>query len=119
MLPERSRIRTISVGFDAMSGDAARASVTFNVPEQSIWLVLTCLLELVIPIRFSFSLVNKKCVPIILFLDNQMVPLFSPRPQDSPKKTGPGMLCAFQGRMLWNLIQAAFSPRLSGPSSGR
>ena len=47
ILPERSKTRTMSVGFEEISGLAARASVTFNVPLQSIWSTLICLFELV------------------------------------------------------------------------
>lgn len=36
MLPERSKTSTISVGFETISGVAVSASVTFNVPSQSI-----------------------------------------------------------------------------------
>lgn len=50
MLPERSRTRTISVGWLLMSGEAASASVTLREPEQSIWSVLMILLELLRPI---------------------------------------------------------------------
>ena len=42
--------KVVSVGFDEMSGAAARASVTFKVPSQSICVTSICLFEFVIPI---------------------------------------------------------------------
>lgn len=50
MLPDRSRIRTMSVGALVMSGEADSASVTFSVPAQSITSVLMTLFELFNPI---------------------------------------------------------------------
>lgn len=50
MLPERSNTRTMSVGLEEISGAAANAKVTFNVPLQSMRSTLICLFELVIPI---------------------------------------------------------------------
>ena len=53
MLPDLSRIRTMSVGLLLISGEADSASVTLKEPEQSIWLVLIVLLELFKPIITS------------------------------------------------------------------
>ena len=49
MLPERSRISTMSAGLLVMSGSAVSDSLTSKVPPQSMRAVLKVLLELVTP----------------------------------------------------------------------
>ena len=51
MLPERSNTKTISVGFEVISGEAERARVTFSVPSQSMRSTFIYLFELVTPIN--------------------------------------------------------------------
>ena len=50
MLPERSRISTISVGLETISGAAVSARVTRSAPSQVMLSVLITLLEFVTPI---------------------------------------------------------------------
>ena len=51
ILPERSRIRTISVGLEMISGAADRPRVTWRVPSQSIRSTSVRLVELVMPMK--------------------------------------------------------------------
>ena len=50
MLPDLSKIKTISVGLLTISGEAVKDRVTLNVLLHVILVALTCLLEFVIPI---------------------------------------------------------------------
>ena len=50
MLPERSSISTMSVGFVMISGSPVSDSFILKIPPQSILEALISLLELVIPI---------------------------------------------------------------------
>ena len=52
MLPERSRISTISVGLETISGAAVSPSVTSKVPPQGTVPVFSSFVELVMPISY-------------------------------------------------------------------
>ena len=66
ILPERSRISTISVGFVVMSGAAVSASVTLNVLPQGMAVTFVTFVELVIPIAFRpFRPPNSRALSII------------------------------------------------------
>lgn len=52
LLPDPSRISTISVGFSVISGAAVRPSVTVNEPPQGMAVTYSSFVELVMPIGF-------------------------------------------------------------------